>query len=459
MPIIDRIIKGWNAFMGREPPRVDYGYSTSYRTDRTVLSRGVDRTIVTAIYNRIALDVASVEIEHVKVDQNGNFKEKYGSSHLSEALTTEANIDQTGREFIQDLVLTMFDEGYVAAVPVDCDRDPRKGTFDPITLRVGKIMQWYPQYVKVRVYNERTGHKEDITLPKSTVAIINNPLYAVMNQPNYTLQRLVRKLALLDEIDEKTRVGKLDMIIQLPYVIKTEARREQAEKRRLDIENQLSNSRYGIAYTDGTERITQLNRSLDNNLMSQIEYLTGMLYSQLGISKEVFEGTADEKTMLNYQNRTLTPILTAIVEEMTRKFLTKTARSQGQRIKFMQAPFKLVPVSQIADIADKFTRSEILSSNELRAIVGFKPVDDPRANELRNSNLNQSPDAAPPPSTDPNAPMPQDQSGEEMPQEGTEGSEEQPESEIQQQYSSTELPPEILEFVRRLKNQNEGGTP
>ena len=432
MPILDRVIKGWNAFMGREPPR-NYGYASSYRTDKAVLSRGVDRTIVTSIYNRIALDVATVDIQHVKVDLNDNFKEKYSDSHLSEALTTEANIDQTGREFIQDLVLTMFDEGVVAAVPVDCDRNPWTGAFDPITLRVGKIIQWFPKHVRVRVYNENTGQKEDITLPKRSVAIITNPLYAVMNQPNSTLQRLIRKLTLLDAIDEKTSVGKLDLIVQLPYVIKTEARREQAEKCRRDIENQLSGSTYGIAYTDGTEKITQLNRPLDNNLMDQIEYLTNMLYSQLGLSKEVFDGTADEKTMLNYQNRTLTPILTAITEEMTRKFLTKTARTQGQRIKFMQSPFKLVPVSQIADIADKFTRSEILSSNELRAIVGFKPVDDPKADELRNSNLNESADAPAPASTNPDAEN-----------ERTEG-----------QTENGNLPPEVLEFIKQ--NQNKGG--
>lgn len=432
MPILDRVIKGWNAFMGREPPR-NYGYASSYRTDKAVLSRGVDRTIVTSIYNRIALDVATVDIQHVKVDLNDNFKEKYSDSHLSEALTTEANIDQTGREFIQDLVLTMFDEGVVAAVPVDCDRNPWTGAFDPITLRVGKIIQWFPKHVRVRVYNENTGQKEDITLPKRSVAIITNPLYAVMNQPNSTLQRLIRKLTLLDAIDEKTSVGKLDLIVQLPYVVKTEARREQAEKRRRDIENQLSGSTYGIAYTDGTEKITQLNRPLDNNLMDQIEYLMNMLYSQLGLSKEVFDGTADEKTMLNYQNRTLTPILTAITEEMTRKFLTKTARTQGQRIKFMQSPFKLVPVSQIADIADKFTRSEILSSNELRAIVGFKPVDDPKADELRNSNLNESADAPAPASTNPDAEN-----------ERTEG-----------QTENGNLPPEVLEFIKQ--NQNKGG--
>lgn len=430
MPILDRIVKGWNAFMGREPPR-NYGYASTFRTDKAVLSRGVDRTIVTSIYNRIALDVATVDIQHVKVDLNDNFKEKYTESHLSEALTTEANIDQTGREFIQDLVLTMFDEGVVAAVPVDCDKNPWTGAFDPITLRVGKILQWYPKHVRVRVYNENTGQKEDITLPKRSVAIVTNPLYAVMNQPNSTLQRLIRKLTLLDAIDEKTSVGKLDLIVQLPYVIKTEARREQAEKRRRDIETQLSGSTYGIAYTDGTEKITQLNRPLDNNLMDQIEYLTSMLYSQLGLSKEVFEGTADEKTMLNYQNRTITPILTAITEEMTRKFLTKTARTQGQRIKFMQSPFKLVPVSQIADIADKFTRSEILSSNELRAIVGFKPVDDPKADELRNSNLNESADAPPPASTNPDA------------------------KNERKDDPNENLPSEVLEFIKQ--NQNKGG--
>lgn len=470
MPILDRLVKGWNAFMGREPPRYDYGYASSYRPDKVTLSRGVDRTIISAIYNRIALDVASVEIQHVKVDQNENFKEKYTASHLGEALTVEANLDQTGREFIQDLVLSMFDEGVVAAVPTDADRNILKGTFDVMELRVGKIMQWYPKHVKVRVYNENTGQKEDITLPKRSVAIVTNPLYAVMNQPNSTLQRLIKKLSLLDAIDEQTSVGKLDLIIQLPYVIKTEQRREQAEKRRRDIETQLAGSKYGIAYTDGTERITQLNRSLDNNLMSQIEYLTSMLYSQLGISKEVFDGTADEKTMLNYQNRTLSPILTAICEEMTRKFLTKTARSQGQRIKFMQSPFKLVPVSQIADIADKFTRSEILSSNELRAIVGFKPVDDPKADELRNSNLNESADAPAPASTNPDADTmayPQD--------EEAGGYEEQtaPDENVQEESaeqitaedingvdtSEQTLPVEIVEFIKRLKqNQNEGGT-
>lgn len=403
MSISDRIRKGWNAFMGREPPIVDRGYSSSRRPDAKVLSRGVDRTIVTAIYNRIAMDVAAVDIRHVKVDQNDNFKEPYDNSNLSQALSTEANLDQTGREFIQDLVLSMFDEGVVAVVPVDSDTDPRTGAFDPITLRTGKITQWYPQHVRVLVYNEKTGQKEEITLPKRSVAIITNPLYAIMNQPNSTLQRLIKKLTLLDAIDEETSVGKLDMIIQLPYVIKTEARREQAEKRRKDIETQLSGSKYGIAYTDGTEHIMQLNRSLENNLLGQIEFLTSMLYGQLGISKEVFEGTADERTMLNYNNRTITPILMAITEELTRKFLTKTARTQHQRIMFIQEPFRLVATSQIAEIADKFIRSQILSPNELRGIAGFRPVDDPKADELRNTNLNESPDAPPPASTNPEA--------------------------------------------------------
>lgn len=403
MSITTRIKNAWNAFMGREPPMKDvsYGYSSGRRPDLKVLSRGVDRTIVTAIYNRIAMDVASVDIEHVKVDQNGNYKEPYDKSYLSRALTVEANIDQTGRELIQDAVLSMFDEGVVAIVPTDSDGDPRYGPYDPISLRTGKVVQWYPQHVKVRVYNERTGQKEDVTLPKRAVAIVTNPLYAVMNEQNSTLQRLIKKLTLLDAIDEETSVGKLDMIIQLPYVIKTEERRKQAEKRRKDLETQLTESRYGVAYTDGSEHIIQLNRSLENNLLGQIEFLTSMLYSQLGISKEVFDGTADERVMLNYNNRTVTPILMAITEEMTRKFLTKTAYSQDQRIKFIQEPFRLVTTDQIAEIADKFIRSQILSPNELRGIAGFKPVDDPKADELRNTNLNEATDGPPPASTNP----------------------------------------------------------
>lgn len=450
MPIIERLVKGWNAFMGREPPRYDYGYASSYRPDKTVLSRGVDRTIISALYTRMALDVASVDIQHVKVDENENFKEKYSKSYLSRALTIEANVDQTGREFIQDLVLTMFDEGVAAAVPTDADVSILKGTFDPMELRVGKIVQWYPKHVKVRVYNENTGQKEDITLPKKSVAIIQNPLYNVMNQPNSTLQRLIKKLTLLDAIDEQTSVGKLDLIIQLPYVIKTEQRREQAEKRRRDIETQLAGSKYGIAYTDGTERITQLNRSLDNNLMSQIEYLTSMLYSQLGISKEVFEGTADEKTMLNYQNRTLAPILTAICEEMTRKFLTKTAYSQGQRIIYMQDPFKLVPVSQIADIADKFTSATILSPNELRAIVGFKPVDDPKADELRNAHLNESPDVDAPASTDPSVGTSKERTEEQTAKNAVKDEVKTQIEESPDDEGDDELSPEMLEYINKI---------
>lgn len=399
MSIADRVRKGWNAFMGREPPVREYGYASSYRQDTTTLSRGVDRTILAAVYNRIATDVASVDINHVHVNQNEILKDVIKESGLNYALTFEANLDQTGREFIQDLVLAMFDEGYVAAVPVDTDSNPNTGAFMVRTLRTGQITQWNPQTIRAKVYNEMTGQKQEITLSKRATAIITNPFYEVMNKSNSTLKRLTRKIAILDAIDEQSTTGKLDMIIQLPYVIKTAQQREQAEKRRKEIERQLSVSKYGIAYTDGTEHITQLNRSLDNNLQSQIEYLTSMLFSQLGINQAVLDGTADEKTMLNYNTRTIAPILTAITEEMTRKFLSKTARSQYQRVKFMQNPFKLVPISQIAEIADKFTRSEILSSNELRSLVGFMPVDSPQADELRNSNLNQSPDAPPPAST------------------------------------------------------------
>lgn len=375
--------------MGREPPTETYGYATSLRPDNSRLSFGVDRTIVSSIYNRIAMDVAAVDIRHVYVDANGNYKKANDKSDLGIALSLEANLDQSGREFIQDLTLSLFDEGVVAAVPVDTDRDPRTGAFDVKTLRTGKIVQWYPKHVKVSVYNEETGNKQDIVLPKRAVAIITNPLYAVMNQPNSTLQRLIRKLTILDAIDEQTGSGKLNVIIQLPYVIRNESRREQAEKRKADLEEQLANSKYGVAYTDGTEHVTQLNRPLENNLLSQIEYLTNLLYSQLGLSQSIFDGTADEKTMLNYNNRTIAPILTAITEEMDRKFLTRTAYSQGQRLKFMSKPFKLVPVAQLADIVDKFTRAEAMSSNEFRALIGYAPVDDPKANELRNSNLNR----------------------------------------------------------------------
>lgn len=386
-----RLKHAWNAFMNRDPTGGYRGLGTSYsyRPDRPRLSRGNERSIVTSVYNRIALDVAQVGIKHCRLDDNGRFIEEMKSS-LNDCLNIEANIDQTGRSFIHDVVMSMLDEGCVAIVPVDTTIDPAKsGSFDIQSMRTGKIIDWYPAHVRVRVYNDRKGEKEDILLPKKSVAIIENPLYAVINEPNSTMQRLIRKLNLLDSIDEQSGSGKLDLIIQLPYIIKTEARRQQAENRRKDIENQLAGSKYGIAYTDGTERITQLNRPVENNLMKQIEYLTSMLYSQLGISQSVLDGTADEKTMLNYNNRTVEPIISAIVDEMKRKFLTKTARSQRQTIAFFRDPFRLVPVNDIAEIADKFTRNEILTSNEIRQIIGMKPSDDPKADQLINSNISQ----------------------------------------------------------------------
>lgn len=383
-----RLKHAWNAFTGNVQMNYrDLGMSYSYRADRPRMSRGNERSIVTSVYNRIALDVAALNVQHVRLDENGRFLSVIDDG-LNNCLTLEANIDQTARSFVQDIVISMFDEGSVAIVPVDTTTDPNvSGSYDIQSLRVGQILDWYPQYIRARVYNEQTGRKEDIVVPKSAVAIIENPLYAVINEPNSTMQRLIRKLNLLDVIDEQSGSGKLDLIIQLPYVIKTEARRQQAENRRKDIENQLSGSKYGIAYTDGTEHITQLNRSVNNNLMSQIEYLTSMLYSQLGITQSILDGTADEKTMLNYNNRTIEPIISAIVDEMKRKFLTKTARSQHQSISFFRDPFKLVPVNDIAEIADKFTRNEIMTSNEIRQVVGMKPSEDPRADELRNKNL------------------------------------------------------------------------
>lgn len=383
-----RLKHAWNAFTGNVQMNYrDLGMSHSYRADRPRMSRGNERSIVTSVYNRIALDVAALNVQHVRLDENGRFLSVIDDG-LNNCLTLEANVDQTARSFVQDVVISMFDEGSVAIVPVDTTTDPNvSGSYDIQSLRVGQILDWYPQYIRARVYNEQTGRKEDIVVPKSTVAIIENPLYAVINEPNSTMQRLIRKLNLLDVIDEQSGSGKLDLIIQLPYVIKTEARRQQAENRRKDIENQLSGSKYGIAYTDGTEHITQLNRSVNNNLMSQIEYLTSMLYSQLGITQSILDGTADEKTMLNYNNRTIEPIISAIVDEMKRKFLTKTARSQHQSISFFRDPFKLVPVNDIAEIADKFTRNEIMTSNEIRQVVGMKPSEDPRADELRNKNL------------------------------------------------------------------------
>ena len=383
-----RLKHAWNAFTGNVQMNYrDLGMSYSYRADRPRLTRGNERSIVTSVYNRIALDVAALNFQHIRLDENGRFLSVIEDG-LNNCLTLEANIDQTARSFIQDVVISMFDEGSVAIVPVDTTTDPNvSGSYDIQTMRVGQILDWYPQYIRVRLYNEQTGKKEDIVVPKSATAIIENPLYAVINESNSTMQRLIRKLNLLDVIDEQSGSGKLDLIIQLPYVIKTEARRQQAENRRKDIENQLSGTKYGIAYTDGTERITQLNRSVNNNLMSQIEYLTSMLYSQLGITQSILDGTADEKTMLNYNNRTIEPIASAIVGEMKRKFLTKTARSQLQSISFFRDPFKLVPVNEIAEIADKFTRNEIMTSNEIRQVIGMKPSDDPRADELRNKNL------------------------------------------------------------------------
>lgn len=397
-----RLKHAWNAFTGNVQMNYrDLGMSYSYRADRPRMSRGNERSIVTSVYNRIALDVAALNIQHVRLDENGRFLSVIDDG-LNNCLTLEANVDQTARSFVQDVVISMFDEGSVAIVPVDTTTDPNvSGSYDIQSLRVGQILDWYPQHIRARVYNEQTGRKEDVVVPKSAVAIIENPLYAVINEPNSTMQRLIRKLNLLDVIDEQSGSGKLDLIIQLPYVIKTEARRQQAENRRKDIENQLSGSKYGIAYTDGTEHITQLNRSVNNNLMSQIEYLTSMLYSQLGITQSILDGTADEKTMLNYNNRTIEPIISAIVDEMKRKFLTKTARSQHQSISFFRDPFKLVPVNDIAEIADKFTRNEIMTSNEIRQVVGMKPSEDPRADELRNKNLS--------------APSGSDQQSEEMP--------------------------------------------
>ena len=389
---LNRIKNAWNAFVNNRDQTSkwkDIGSSYYYRPDRQRFTGGNERTIVTSVYNRIAMDVAAIDIKHVRLDENDRYLETIDSG-INRCFSEEANIDQTGRAFIQDIVMSMLDEGCVAIVPVDTNVDPTlSNSYDILSMRVGKILQWYPNHVQVRVYNDRTGNKEDLILPKETVGIIENPLYAVINEPNSTMQRLIRKLSLLDAIDEQSSSGKLDLIIQLPYTIKTEARRQQAEQRRKEIEMQLTNSKYGIAYTDGTEHITQLNRPIENNLMKQIEYLTSMLYSQLGITTTILDGSADEKTMLNYYTRTIEPIISAIVCEAKRKFLTKTARSQRQSFLFFRDPFKLVPISQIADIADKFTRNEIASSNEIRQCIGMKPSKDPKADMLINSNLNQ----------------------------------------------------------------------
>ena len=391
MAFTDRLQHAWNAFLNRDPTYEfrDHGMISAYKPDRVRFTRGNERSIVTSVYNRIALDVSSIDINHAKLDENGRFKEIIQSG-LNECLTLNANIDQTGKAFIQDVVMSMMDEGCVAIVPVDTTTNPTiTGSFDINSMRTGQIIEWRPEFVKVRLYNDKTGQKEDVLLPKKSVAIIENPLYAVINEPNSTMQRLIRKLNLLDVIDEQSGSGKLDLIIQLPYVIKSEARRQQAENRRKDIEMQLAGSKYGIAYTDGTEKITQLNRPAENNLMKQIEYLTSMLYSQLGITQSVLDGTADERTMLNYYNRTIEPIISAIIDEMKRKFLTKTARTQNQSIVYFRNPFKLVPINELAEISDKFTRNEIATSNEIRQIIGWKPSDDPGADELRNKNLNQ----------------------------------------------------------------------
>ena len=386
-----RLKGAWNAFLNKDPTqnfKIETGPGSYYRPDRLRLSRGSERTIVAAIYNRIALDIAAIDIKHVQLDENGRYLTDMNSD-LNNCLTLEANIDQTNRAFMQDLVLSMFDEGVVAIVPVDTTSNPNTGAFDVETMRTGRITQWYPRHVKIEVYDDRSGQKKEITMAKEAVAIIENPLYAVINEPNSTMHRLVRKLSLLDTVDEQNSSGKLDLIIQLPYVIKTEARRQQAEERRKLIEKQLSGSKYGIAYTDGTEKITQLNRAIENQLFSQVEYLTRMLYSQLGITEEILNGTANNEAMTNYYSRTIEPILSAIALEMKRKFLTPNARTRGQSIEFFRDPFTLVPVSQVAEMADKFTRNEIMTSNEFRQVVGLKPSSDPKADELRNKNLSE----------------------------------------------------------------------
>lgn len=390
-PLKDRLSHAWNAFRSNDHYSYnrDIGMSYSSRPDRVRLTRGNERSIVTSVYNRIALDTAAIKFVHAKLDENNRYISDVDSG-LNNCLNLEANIDQTGRAFIQDVVMSMLDEGCVAIIPVETTIDPEiTGSYRIDSLRTGKILEWYPNHIRVSVYDERIGRRQDIVVPKKNAAIIENPLYAVINEPNSTMQRLIRKLNLLDVIDEQSGAGKLDIIIQLPYVIKSDARRQQAEKRRKDIEMQLAGSKYGIAYTDGTERITQLNRPAENNLMSQIEYLTSMLYSQLGITQTILDGTADEKTMLNYYDRTIEPIVSAIVDEMKRKFLTKTARSQRQSILFFRDPFKLVPVTELAKSADTFTRNEIMTKNEFRQVLGMKPSDDPKADMLINSNISQ----------------------------------------------------------------------
>ena len=420
----DRLKHAWNAFTSRDPtppmqPTVYGGFS--YRPDKLYYRRGGERSVVASIITRIAIDAAAIDLKHVKMDEEGRYLQDMKSG-LNNVLTLEANIDQTSRDFLQDIVQSLLEEGSVCVVPVETSIDPRySDSYQINTMRVGKIVQWYPQHVKVDLYNDQTGKHQEVTLPKKMVAIVMNPLYAVMNEPNSTLQRLIRKLALLDVVDEQSSSGKLDLIIQLPYVVKSQTRKEQAEERRKQIETQLTGSKYGIAYTDGTERITQLNRPVENNLLKQVEFLTTMLYGQLGITEEVLKGTADEKTMLNYYNRTIEPILSAISLEFKRKFLTKTARSQGQSIEFYRDPFRLVPVNDMAEIADKFTRNEIMTSNEVRQAIGMKPSDDPKADELVNSNLYSDPSAGVPmeeePSMDEAAeePMPEEENPGDIP--------------------------------------------
>ena len=389
MGLFDRLQHAWSIFNNKDPTNRSYnhyGPVTTIRPDRPRFTGGNERTIATAVYTRIAMDCAGVDIRHVRLDDDGRYLEDMDTS-LNNCLTVEANVDQTARAFKQDIFASLLDEGCIAIVPVDTDTNPESSSYRIETMRVAKILEWQPNHVKVKVYNDKTGYQEEVRIPKKFVSIVENPFYSVMNEPNSTMKRLVRKLAILDNIDEQSGAGKLDIIVQLPYLIKNEARKKQAEERRKEIEMQLAGSKYGIAYTDGTEKITQLNRSLDNNLMKQIEYLTNLLYSQLGITESVMNGTADEKTMLNYTNRTIEPIISAVCTEMNRKFLTKTARSQKQAIMFFRDPFKLVPVNNIAEIADKFTRNEIMTSNEIRQAIGMKPSSDPNADVLRNKNL------------------------------------------------------------------------
>jgi hypothetical protein len=385
----DRLAHAWNAFMSRDPTRFDYGNANYTRPDRVRFTRGNERSIVNAIFNRIAVDCAAIKVQHVRLDENDRFIEII-DDNFNQCLTVSANLDQTGRAFIQDVVMSLLDEGCVAIAPIDTTLNPKTSSYDILSMRTGKIVEWYPEHVKIRVYNQRNGQKEELIVPKSTTAIIENPFYSVMNEPNSTLQRLIRKLNLLDVIDEQSGSGKLDLIIQLPYTIKSPERKRQAEERRLQIEQQLTGSKYGIAYTDATEHITQLNRAVENNLLTQVESLTSMLYSQLGITKELLEGSASEEQYNNYSNRTLEPIMSAMVDEMKRKFLTKTARTQKQSVCFFRDPFKLVSATNMAEIADKMTRNEIMTSNEVRQVVGMKPADDPRADQLVNKNISQS---------------------------------------------------------------------